>query len=91
MIINQRLIYLGASVYENKNIFLLFFLSLPLIIILSNVNSFKNKFLNVNFSSIGSLNGLNEVVDTIKGNTNKNLIFNFNDYFFPNFSRIIFN
>ena len=55
-------------------IFFAFFLSLPLIIILLNVNSFKNKFLNVNFSSIGSLNGLNEVVDTIKGNTNKNLI-----------------
>ena len=89
MIINQRLIYLGASVYENKNIFLLFFLSFPLIIFL-NINSFKNKFLNNNFSSIGSLNGLNEVAYLIKGNINKNHIFNFNDYFIHNFSRIIF-
>ncbi len=90
LIVNQRLIYLGSSIYEIKNILSLFLLMFPLIIILINSNLFKNKFLNNNFSSIGSLNGLNQVADLIKGNINKDHIFNFNDYFIHNFSRIIF-
>ena len=56
-----------------------------------NINDFKQDFFNKNFKSIGSLNGLDQVIEYIKNNKSSMYIFNFNDYYLHNASRILFN
>mgnify|MGYP001403227769 CR=1 FL=1 len=89
---NTRIRFVNLKIFTLKKLItlLLLFLLFPASLIL-NIKDFNQDFFNKNFKSIGSLNGLDQVVEYIKNNKSLNYVFNFNDYHLHNASRILFN
>ena len=89
---NTSIRFINLKFLSLKKLIILLFLFLlfPASLIF-NINDFKQDFFNKNFKSIGSLNGLDQVIEYIKNNKSSMYIFNFNDYYLHNASRILFN
>ena len=88
----NKIVIRNFEIISKLNLFkIILVLSIIPISIFLNLYLFKNTFINDHHRSIGSLNGLNQVIEFMKFNNDKKYFFNFNDYFMHNPNRILFN